>query len=112
MNMNQGKFWTRRIGAQMERKGDANTDMTNGFYVDSYNLFRISAKGAKPDYDAFVFPPEIAGEEWEIIIINHTDVPVPDAFRAEIDRLAKTLETAVWTYDEPYDPDRNIKEPH
>ena len=100
MNRNQGKFWARRKGAAMERKGGISTSMTKGFYVDNYDLFRISEAGSKPAYEAFIFPPDMPGEEWEMIIINHSADPVPESFRNDIDDLAFTLRANVFTYTE------------
>ena len=102
MNRNQGKFWTRRFGMEIGRSNSVTSSMTIGFSTDHYDQYRFANIGNKPGYEALVFPPELAGEEWEIIIIRYNDTQVPAAFMAKIEHLAKLIDASVYPFDETY----------
>ena len=95
MNLNHGKYWAGMIADQIARECHdvAYTDFDKN---DSSTGLNIWLKPKKTDEgvlrcEAYVFPPELAGEKWEVLLINLTTDPMPDDFNDRIRFLATEL---------------------
>ena len=101
MNKNQGLFWIDLFAQRL--RCTPNIELQ----YDMGTLYEIKVTEITTGCTAYIFAPELAGEQWEVVMTSYSGGSVSDWFKCEVNCMAERLMTKLMFYHGSWVPELN-----